>query len=317
MKVRFSNVDFGSRTGPNTFASRLATVLMRRGHVVQNDASAGTPCDVMLAFIEAGSQPPPGCKVVQRLDGIWLKPSEFETHNSRIKSLYTHADHVIWQSNFDRNVIEGLWGPRMGSVVSNGIELKRATPYDRTGVLAHDPLLICSANWHPQKRLLENIKLLEHIQKSSPNAGLLVLGSVSTVDFDAVLRHVGGNINQRPGLRFLGNLSHEECLRLYATADWMIHLAWIDHCPNTVVESLSQCCPVICTDSGGTQELVKENGIVIPETIKYGGGTVDYDHPPALDLSKVTLPSRPTINPEYLSIERVADTYIEIFESLV
>ena len=34
MKILFSNVNFGSRTGPNTFAMRLALQLGNMGHII-------------------------------------------------------------------------------------------------------------------------------------------------------------------------------------------------------------------------------------------------------------------------------------------
>ena len=62
--------------------------------------------DIFLCFIEPSSIPRKGSKFIHRLDGIWFKPEEFNTHNTSIKWAYEKADHVIWQSNFDK--MEGL-----------------------------------------------------------------------------------------------------------------------------------------------------------------------------------------------------------------
>ena len=58
-------------------------------------------------------------------------------------------------------------------------------------------------------------------------------------------------------------------LQVFSAADWMIHLAWLDHCPNSVVVGMSQGCGIICASSGGTYEAVGKNGIVVQE-IEFG-----------------------------------------------
>jgi glycosyltransferase involved in cell wall biosynthesis len=109
-------------------------------------------------------------------------------------------------------------------------------------------------------------------------------------------------------------MSREYCLALYKTSDYMIHLAWLDHCPNVIVEALSQGCPVICTDSGGTKEIVKDNGIVILETTPYNFELLDYDKPHTLRFDQFSLPAnRPMVDGRHLTIQRAADQYEETF----
>jgi glycosyltransferase involved in cell wall biosynthesis len=55
--------------------------------------------------------------------------------------------------------------------------------------------------------------------------------------------------------------------KVFAVADWMIHLAWADHCPNVVVEALSQGTPIICGEVGGTKEMIAHGayGVVLKD----------------------------------------------------
>ena len=73
MNIHFSNVNFSSNSGPNSFASRLADEMVLQG---QNIVSEKDAYDVMLVFIEPSSTPKPGTKIIHRLDGIWFKPEE-------------------------------------------------------------------------------------------------------------------------------------------------------------------------------------------------------------------------------------------------
>ncbi|MAH43913.1 hypothetical protein CL614_09415 [archaeon] len=297
MKFHFSNVDFSSSTGPNTFANRLAKELASMGNslVGHND-----PYDTFIAFIEPATVPRSGCRFIQRLDGIWFKPDQFETHNRLIKHAYDIADHVIWQSEFDRKMSEFHWGSRAGTVIHNGIELCRthiADPNIQKLREKYDKVFVCSASWHRQKRLQENTELFLLLKKQYPSSCLIVMGS----NPDYVI--------QDPDVYYTELLSHDMCLQLYAAADWMIHLAWLDHCPNVVIEALSQNCPVICTDSGGTKEIVKQNGIIIPESKQYNYELTDYDNPYDLDLNVMDLPEIKVDN-AYLDIKKIAQKYI-------
>ena len=66
----------------------------------------------------------------------------------------------------------------------------------------------------------------------------------------------------------------------------MIHLCWLDCCPNTVVEGLASGLPVVCSHNGGTKELVRDDGIVIQleEDYEYGS-MVNLYHPPKVDTN--------------------------------
>jgi glycosyltransferase involved in cell wall biosynthesis len=300
MRVHFSNVDFHSPTGPNTFANRLSIALGNKQIEVVPEQDQ---YDVMLAFIEAASRPAPGTRLVQRLDGIWFKPEEFLEKNANIKATYERADSVIWQSEFDRAMTTAHWGEKQGVVIHNGIDLTithRLDPQIKKIREKYDRVYVCSANWHRQKRLREVIELFSKTRHQTVSACLLVMGAhpdVRAAD---------------PDILYTGSVPHDVCLQIYSVADWMIHLAWLDHCPNVVVEALSQGCPVVCTNSGGTHEIVGDNGIVLDETVSYDLELTDYDNPPPLDLQDVRIPDKIEVNASHLDIRDVADRYIEV-----
>jgi glycosyltransferase involved in cell wall biosynthesis len=298
MRLHFSNVNFSSRTGPNTFACRLAESLTKRKHHIVSEKEE---YDVFLCFIEPASMPDPRSKFIQRLDGIWFKPDHFETHNRSIKWAYDNSHHVVWQSDFDKCMTEHHWGPKSGTVIHNGIQLEKVSirPELKAIKERHGRIFSCSANWHRQKRLKENIEFFQ--KNSHDNDALIVLGN--NPDFI---------VNDRR-IIYAGNQPHEVCLQIYTISDWFIHLAWLDHCPNVVVEALSQGCPVICTDSGGTKELVKSNGIIIPEVASYQYQLCDYDTPPSIVLNHLDVFDRLQVDNSYLDIEKVCDKYESIF----
>ena len=305
MRVHFDNVNFGSTSGPNTFANRLARGLFESGHEVL-EASAGA--DASLVFIEP-SGAPLASRVVQRLDGVWFSPSEFHTKNAAIKRLYDVADAVVFQSEFDKSFVTRWWGSKPGAVIGNGISL---LPVERLtlGLLIemrqrYKTMFCCSSNWHAQKRLAANLELFYHLNSTCcPNSCLIIMG------------HNPDKRSSHPHVFYAGSESHDVCAEVYSACNWMLHLAWLDHCPNVVVEALAQGTPVICSEAGGTKELVGGYGLVLKEAKEYDYSLVEYDKPPAIDVKQVSsLPPKATLGAHGdIDIKNVVKKYVSLLQ---
>lgn len=307
MKVHLDNVNLDSNSGPNSFGKRLAMGLLESGHDIE--LYDGRNADVSLVFIEPSGRPLAE-KVVQRLDGIWFSPNEFEKKNVNIKNLYHKADAVIWQSEFDRGMTTKWWGqPKKGRVIRNGINAEPITKFTIPALeqirQQYEMLFVCSANWHPQKRLLDNIRLYKHLRSFYKSAALIVMGSNPTQVADSHIFYTGPQ-------------PHEVCLEVFSASNWMLHLAWLDHCPNTVVESLSQGTPVICSEQGGTKELVQGFGITLKEKNEYNFELANYDNPPEIDVTQVSkLPEKMQLgNSHDVSMENSLLNYLDIFKNV-
>lgn len=308
MKVHFDNHVAGSRSGPNTFASRLKAELERQGHDV---VRRGDDAEVSLVFIE-----PTGARlaktVVQRLDGFWFKPQDFHRLNKNIRWQYEHADGVVFQSDFNAAMVKRWFGPPHGcwDVIRNGIDLTPTPALDHVQVKKlrqkYDVIFVSSANWHPQKRLRSNVELFFHLRKSlNLNCCLVVMGS----NPDYVVND--------PDVMYVGSLPWEVCREVYRAADWMLHLSWLDHAPNVVVEALSMSVPVICSSQGGVKEQIGSYGIVLKETRDYDLELVDYDQPPNVDVSQLTtLPKRSMLAADFpsIDIEKIAKDYVDFMQ---
>jgi glycosyltransferase involved in cell wall biosynthesis len=275
------------------------------GHEVVIDDGSGA--DVSLVFIEPTGRKL-AKKIVQRLDGIWFKPDEFSYKNVGIKELYDRANRVVWQSQFDRNMTTHWWGDRPGAVIRNGINTGPVQVSNVDLLSLRDQfkrIFVCSANWHPQKRLRANIEFFLNQVSQEPNSCLIVMGA----NPDCHVAH--------PRIFYTGSIPHELCLEVYRIADWMIHLAWLDHCPNVVIEALSQETPVICSSEGGTKELIRDFGVVIPET-PYEFQLVDYDNPPEIKGFHIKLPDRSALGTHVdISMDDVVRSYVKLFEEIV
>jgi len=97
------------------------------------------------------------------------------------------------------------------------------------------------------------------------------------------------DIPDHPRIHCPGFLHHSELPAWYRTGDVFVFLSWLDNCPNTVMEAVSCGLPVICTNQGGTREIVQKTsgGIIVEADAPYFSAEVDLYHPPEPDYNKI------------------------------
>ena len=131
---------------------------------------------------------------------------------------------------------------------------------------------LAASHWRPHKRLKQNIDLFYSL--SGKNDILLIAGKNPDVQFDNLER-----------VFYLGDLRWENLISVMKVSDFFIHLAWLDHCPNVVVDAKAAGCKIFCTDAGGTDELADKNDVVFLEK-EWDFNPVDLYSPPVIDFSK-------------------------------
>ncbi len=296
MRILFNNVNFDSRSGPNGFGLKLARQLIKVGHeIVAQDP------DVALSFIQGYV---PGTKNVLRLDGIWFNVSQdWKKMNEPIRKSYDLADSIIVQSEFNKELVFNYFGKRENvQVVHNGTDLsilEKIHPANTDH--SRNETWLCASSWRPHKRLAENI---EYFQCAAGEKDVLFVAGSG--DAKAAIDC------KDPRVVYVGDLSWEHLVSLMKAASNFIHLAYLDHCPNVVVDARAAGCRIVCSDSGGTVEIAGSDAVVVKDTNWDFSPTALYE-PPGLDMSNLGSPMEPKSN----NIVDVCDQYCEIFENLV
>lgn len=299
MKILFDNVNFESRSGPNTFGGRLAKALSLRNHIVVGEHEKP---DVQLSFIQASSQL--SIPRVQRLDGIWFNSAQDWTNqNAPIRQTFLESDAVIYQSRFDEHLVEAFFGVHPhGRVIHNGTDvdlIRSCDPLDAPTLQGVDKVWTCASAWRPHKRLKDNIRYFLE------NAGL-----------HDVLVIAGANPDVRvadPRVFYAGDLDHRFLLPLFRATDYFLHLAWLDHCPNVVVDARAAGAHVICSSSGGTREIAGPDATVIQED-QWDFKPCKLYEPPEMDFSKKV---RNTIWDTSVDISEKAGMYESVLQGVL
>ena len=211
--------------------------------------------DIKLTFIEshgARSDLP----MIQRLDGIYFNSNfDCDKMNANIKRTYENAAAVVFQTQFNKDLIFNWFGPHdRYSIINNGsdvLSIESVEPYVFDFATKFDNIWSCAASWHNFKRLRENIEYF--LAFSEPNDCLIVAGN----NPDYVIEH--------PRIFYVGNLGVNMLLGVFKASKYFIHLAYLDHCPNVVIDARACGAKIICSSSGGTKEIAGPEAIVIKD----------------------------------------------------
>lgn len=307
MNVCIPMIDNKKDIGPAIFARRLGAELSNLG---VNVVDRNEKHDILLAIIRDGNighSRDQGAKIIQRLDGIYhFLDINYEEKNQGIKDTFEEADFVIYQSDFSKKLVEGIFGSKKDhSIVYNGIN----PTFFNKGNSKNGKIFLTSSKWRPMKRLESIVQGFNYA--NIPDSELWVLGDVeNSILMDRV--------------KYFGEVPSSKTYDFYNNSDFLMHLSYGDNCPNSVVEALVGGLPVICTDNDGTKELVKNSGEIIHEK-EYGFKPIYSWDIPKVPKEKVaeaihnSLENRDKYEfpREDLYIENCARNYLNVFEKVL
>ena len=243
----------------------------------------------------------PSIPLFQRLDGIYFNSNQnYHSLNNPIRQTYNQADGVIFQTQFNKDLIFNYFGEHENySIIRNGADIDYISNIRpaRSSILENsDKIWCCASSWRPHKRLSENIRFFK--ENAGPRDTLFVAGEVPRAEMDRSHR-----------IHYLGNVSIETLVSFYKASDYFIHLAWLDHCPNVVVDARASGCKIICSSTGGTSEVAGEDAIIISEE-PWDFSPVELYNPPPMDFSK----TKKNYMNSILDMKQVSREYYRFFE---
>jgi len=297
--VRLSfSVPLKPLSGKQNFAIRLANELKKHGFKITNRKP-----DINLVFTKGIKK---GCKNILRVDGIWMNTDiNYRKKNKKIKNIMQKCDGTIYQNKFCKKASDRFIGhSNLNTIILNGAD--RATDIKP---LRHDkPYLLSAARWRPHKRLNDTVKCFLH-SGLSKEYDLIIMGDNS-----------GCSIKDQ-SIIYMGRQKNSTVLSAIVGCHFAVHLAWIDWCPNFVVEAIVNGKNVLHTNSGGTKYVVQENGICLKDT-KWNFKPIRLYKPPPLDMNIVgnayrTMLKLPFQKYNHLLIDNIASQYIDFFNLVV
>jgi len=260
-----------------------------------------------LAFI-LSTNPTGAIPLVQRLDGIYFnKIQDYEVLNTPIQQTYKLAHGVVFQSHFNKMLSQEYFGEHPnGIVIHNGTNAQEINEIP-VGQFPEElnkftEFWCCASNWRPHKRLNDNIRYFnEHAPET---AALIVLGSNIEDHLD--------KLQPRDRIFSFGNVAWHDMISVFKACTHFLHLAWLDHCPNVVVDARAAGCQIVCSSEGGTKEIAGEGAIIIQED-EWDFEPCYLYQPPTMDFLKTRI--NDINNP--IDIESSSNKYLKFLESIV
>jgi glycosyltransferase involved in cell wall biosynthesis len=303
VKVFTHNFNPNSQSGPNKFTSQLFEKLSEKGVTITGQED----CDIEFCLIQqqAYKKKP----MVLRLDGIYFNSEQdFENQNAPIRYAYNNADAVIFQSNFNKVLTEMWFGEHKNGHVIHNAYLKDVVKDDIfKNAFQGKEIWSCASTWRPHKRLTENVRY--YLENSPDNAILIVAGGGMSESEKRWLSNIPENYMHKP-IMVYGNLDYLTLRKLYDASTTFLHLAYLDHCPNVVVDAIAHGCKIVCSSTGGTSELVRQGTIIQEE--EWDFKPIPLYEPPQMDFDNFVVKNKSNDN----SLKNCLEMYYNIFKEV-
>jgi len=242
-----------SLSGPGVFSGRLAKCLSEEfGVQIVRKKPDIVLCGISMKRVNIEAPK------VFRVDGCYCDVSvrNYRTRNNHLRRAIQRADGIVFQSKFSKDLILSILHPRKiyrkkSAIIYNGFDqsiVPDVQPIDKDC----DWLFVANAKWRPDKRP-ESI-LRGFLEADVPNSKLVMIGMEPP-------RLPMFNTEK---IQFIPFVPPEQLYPYYKAADALIHLRYLEPCSNSVIEALSFGLPVICNNTGGTPEIVGNDGYAIP-----------------------------------------------------
>ncbi len=241
-----------------------------------------------------------------------------ENLNRPLREAVLRADHVLYQSEFSKRSADLFLGEARGAweVLPNAVDVSRFTPAGSSP--PSGPVLLLGGDQTQAYRLELALQTLAALLPRHPDATLLITGRL-IVSADPLIDALG----LRGRVRLLGEYAQRDAPGVFRRAHLLLHTKVNDPCPTLVLEAMACGLPVVYPASGGTVELVaEEGGIGVPHPDSF-----ERDEPPApealadavdrvlADLPRYSASARARVV-ERFSLEPWLERHREIFEEL-
>ena len=249
---------------------------------------------------------------------ISLRGSDVPFHNPRLKiidsTLFSGMSRIVWA---DAN-----------RVIANSSDLKAEALLTLDRDIDIIPNGVDTGLFKMGEKRIKNGMNLLFVGRLNEIKGLnYLLAALSKIESDKIelwlvgdgpekrnLEKITADLNIQDKVKFFGVIiEREELRRIYQSADVFVLPSLSEGMSNTILEAMACGLPIITTGTGGTRELIKNNGFIVPikdpESIK--NAIAQYLEDKKL---KVQHGRKSREIAEGLSWEKVAKKYSEIYE---
>ncbi len=253
---------------------------------------------------------------------LGLRGSDVPGYDVRYEWLYpllAPGLHTIWRNaltitanSYELRGLALRFRPAASiEVIPNGVDLARFQPAQSLNQGADRTFrILCVARLVERKGIEDLIHAAAVLRQQRQNFKLIFVGRG---DKEAELKAHVANAGLQPWVEFRGVVLHHFMPAVYTDADIFVLPSLNEGMSNAVLEAMAAGLPIITTYTGGTAELLRGNGIIIPKQSSdaIAKAILELWND---DVLRRTMGERSRKIAETLTWERVADEYLNLYE---
>lgn len=196
-----------------------------------------------------------------------------------------YSSGVIFQSEFSKRLVSNILNikPKKFTTIINGTDLnffQNRTNFLRINYnVDYDSLVfITSAKWRSHKRLVSIVESFQIFKSNTDRKCNLIIIGDHSLDF-----------SRDKSIISIGRVDREILPDVLSMGDIYLFYSWLDNCPNSVIEAIACNLPVICTNQGGTREIVEKTngGIVVRADDDFNFQPIELYNPPKPNIELI------------------------------
>lgn len=253
---------------------------------------------------------------------VGLRGSDVPGYDVRYTWLYPLLSlplHTIWgqaasitANSYELRQLALKFKPRADiEVIPNGIDLQKFQAADLANRPDDAPVkILCVARLVERKGIGDLIDAVPLMLKKTQNFRLVLVGRG---DKEAEMRAKVEASGYAEYVEFMGAVEHTVMPDVYASADVFVLPSLNEGMSNAILEAMAAGLPIVTTYTGGTAELLRGNGTVIPKHSPDAIGKALTELVQDRQL-RVTLGARSRQVSETLVWDKVVDDYVDLYE---
>ncbi len=144
-------------------------------------------------------------------------------------------------------------------IIYNGVDIEQFNKNQKSKIINNKFTILYVGRLIKRKGVKYLIDAFAKLNKEK-DCQLVIAGSGNQ---EEELKKQAKDLNQSDYINFLGPVVHDDLPKIYHKSDVYILPSFNEGMSNTVLEAIASGLPIVATDTGGTKELVYNNGIII------------------------------------------------------
>ena len=257
----------------------------------------------------------------------------FQYRNKHIRESIYQSNYLVFQSKFCRDLyfshkdFFGLkrFNNKKYAIINNGIDLRHFSPEKLSSSCIS---IIVSGRYRPVKRWKSALEIFKTIKSSHSNSRIFFLGEIDLISLNKM--KIYAKDNNLTNIYFSGKLDPSDLPKYLSKGNIFLHPAFVDFCPNSVVEALAIGLPVVYSSNGGTSELVNNAGISIREDFNFDFKPYNTEtlipNLDSLKYAKAIIKVYNELNfysnlakeqSKFLDINNISEKYYEVYKQII